>query len=78
MHFLVSFLHSKIINTGTRMGELGISKGLYSIARHLSSEGRVGEGKVKEGLGVFEGREGKKKEGLVQKILLRRKNEGKC
>jgi len=36
------------------------------------------KGRVKEGSVFFEGREGKEKEGLVQKILLRRKNEGRC
>jgi len=45
-----------------------------SIAGHLPSEGRVGEGKGEGRIGFFEGREGKEKEGLVQKILLRRKN----
>jgi len=50
----------------------------HVIAGHLPSEGRVGEGKGEGRIGFFESREGKKKEGLVQKILLRRKNEGKC
>ena len=48
------------------------------IAGHLPSEGRVGEGKGEGRIGFFESREGKQKEGLVQKILLRRKNEGRC
>jgi len=50
----------------------GLYVGTYSVETidgHLPSEGRVG---------FFEGREGKGKEGLVQKILLRRKNKGRC
>jgi len=49
-----------------------------AIAGHLPSEGRVGEGKDEGRIGFFEGREEKEKEGRFQKILLRRKNEGRC
>jgi len=49
-----------------------------SLAGHLFSEGRVGEGKDEGRIGFFEGREGKEKEELVKKILFRRKNEGRC
>jgi len=40
-------------------------------------KGGLEKGRMKEGLIFFEGREGKEKEGLVQKILLRRKNVGR-
>ena len=40
--------------------------GLLSIAGHLPSEGRVGEGKGEGRIGFFDGREGKEKECLVQ------------
>ena len=36
------------------------------------------KGRVTEGLVFFEGRKGKEKDGLVQKIFLRRNNEGRC
>jgi len=62
----------------TAFSELHFKTDACIIAGHLPSEGRVGEGKDEGRIGFFEGIEGKEKEVLVQKILLRRKNEGRC